>query len=174
MMSIFVPPYGYCHCGCGKLTRVSSRNRGKDRIPKGQPQKYIRGHAMVNRKHSSETRERMAISQANALSVPSVREKRIAQVKVAGFQPQQNKRKSHIQKRTKTYYSFRKKMWERDGNACTGCGSRQRLHLHHFISRTDRPDLRFEPSNVTTLCHSCHMREEANIKHDRKRKGVIL
>ena len=167
-------PLGYCHCGCGQLAPVCTRNRGKNRIAIGLPQIYIRGHAMRNRKLSQESLARLVRAQARVLSNPDTLNRRIAQVKVVGFRPLLVVRKPHKQKRTKTYYAFRKRMWERDGNACTRCGSTNRLHLHHFVPRTLRPDLRFDSNNVTTLCHSCHMREEANVKHALRRGGGTL
>ena len=156
---------GKCHCACGALAPIAGKNRPERGVKAGYPQLFIRGHAMHNRKHTNATRKKMAISQARALNDSSILARRIAQVKATGFQPSVVHKKWHIQKRTKTYYKFRQGIWDRDGSACTKCGSTEKLHLHHFISRTARPDLRFDPGNVITLCHSCHMREEANIKH---------
>lgn len=37
-------PYGYCHCGCGKKTRIAPITRGCRGQIKGEPIKYIHGH----------------------------------------------------------------------------------------------------------------------------------
>lgn len=37
-------PYGYCHCGCGKLTNVPTYTHRTHGIIKGVPRKYISGH----------------------------------------------------------------------------------------------------------------------------------
>ncbi len=43
---------------------------------------------------------------------------------------------------------------DRDGHACTRCGSTDRLKIHHITpvqhGGTD------DPENLTTLCHACH------------------
>lgn len=37
-------PYGYCHCGCGNLTNISTRNVRANGIKKGEPNRYIDKH----------------------------------------------------------------------------------------------------------------------------------
>lgn len=37
-------PYGYCHCGCGRKTRIAPRAETRAGILKGQPRKYVSGH----------------------------------------------------------------------------------------------------------------------------------
>lgn len=37
-------PYGYCHCGCGGLTKIANWTTGKTGAVKGQPNKYRSGH----------------------------------------------------------------------------------------------------------------------------------
>jgi len=37
-------PYGYCHCGCGNLTRVSEKTQRRFGFIKGVPRKYCWGH----------------------------------------------------------------------------------------------------------------------------------
>jgi hypothetical protein len=41
------PTYGYglCECGCGGMTRIASRNHAKYGWVKGEPMRFIRGHA---------------------------------------------------------------------------------------------------------------------------------
>jgi len=51
---------------------------------------------------------------------------------------------------------FREQIKERDGHKCTRCGNTENLHAHHIVPWKVSVDLRFEPSNLTTLCESCH------------------
>lgn len=37
-------PYGYCQCGCGKLTPRVKRTRYEAGVRKGEPARYIQGH----------------------------------------------------------------------------------------------------------------------------------
>lgn len=40
-------PYGYCQCGCGEKTRISTKtDRGKAKQIKGEPLRYIDGHGL--------------------------------------------------------------------------------------------------------------------------------
>jgi hypothetical protein len=38
-------PYGTCHCGCGAKTTIARQNHTKQRLTRGEPTWYIRGHA---------------------------------------------------------------------------------------------------------------------------------
>lgn len=38
-------PYGYCRCGCGKLAPVSKTNDKNKGHVKGEPHRFIQGHA---------------------------------------------------------------------------------------------------------------------------------
>jgi len=58
--------------------------------------------------------------------------------------------------RTRRWQSVRHAVLERDGWACTSCGARGRLEVHHVQSVRTRPDLGFDPGNCTSLCASCH------------------
>lgn len=68
-----------------------------------------------------------------------------------------NKGKYHsIYRYSKRNIAFTKKMRERDGNKCTECGAKEKLAIHHIKPWKDYPDLRFDESNVITLCVFCH------------------
>lgn len=54
---------GYCECGCGGKTSVSDRTHTQYGHVKGQPMRFIRGHAMKGKNLSPESRE--AISKAH-------------------------------------------------------------------------------------------------------------
>lgn len=53
---------------------------------------------------------------------------------------------------------WRKKVFEKDGNMCRLCGSKENLVVHHVIPYADAPNLRCDVNNGTTLCWNCHMR----------------
>lgn len=37
-------PYGYCHCGCGNLTNLSTLTYKKKGLVKGKPRRFLHGH----------------------------------------------------------------------------------------------------------------------------------
>jgi len=39
-------PYGYCHCGCGRKTRIVTQTSKKYNVRKGEYRRYIKGHHM--------------------------------------------------------------------------------------------------------------------------------
>lgn len=65
--------------------------------------------------------------------------------------------------------AFRRMILARDDYRCVLCGRGKEgprsLHVHHLKPWAGNPALRFEPSNVVTLCRGCHVEEH--------RKGVM-
>lgn len=53
-----------------------------------------------------------------------------------------------------------KRVYDRDGNRCQNCGSKENLNAHHINRWKDFPDLRFEINNGITYCRSCHHKIE--------------
>ena len=53
-----------------------------------------------------------------------------------------------------------KSILKRDGYCCRKCGTRNavgnRLEVHHIKPWSAYPELRFEQTNLMTLCHHCH------------------
>src|SRR3990167_8097630 len=56
------------------------------------------------------------------------------------------------------YQEWRTAVLKRDNYACTGCSSKEKLHVHHIKPFREYPELRLEASNGTTLCVPCHMK----------------
>lgn len=54
---------------------------------------------------------------------------------------------------------WRKAVLDRDGHACTRCGSTDRLEAHHLVRWADCPEARVVVENGVTLCHECHTDE---------------
>ena len=60
-------------------------------------------------------------------------------------------------RRTAEYREWRSKVLERDGFKCQVCEEvGGELHAHHIKAFADYPELRLDPNNGITLCHSCH------------------
>ncbi|MHC3437043.1 HNH endonuclease [Natrialbaceae archaeon A-gly3] len=47
---------------------------------------------------------------------------------------------------------------ERDDYRCVNCGSTHRLEAHHIVPISEGGEN--DPANITTLCHSCHLKAE--------------
>lgn len=56
------------------------------------------------------------------------------------------------------YKRVRSIVLKRDKNCCQmpHCKSKKRLHVHHIRPWSKASSLRFEPTNLITLCHKCH------------------
>lgn len=67
---------------------------------------------------------------------------------------------------------FLRSILARDGHACVRCkqpkAGRKSLHVHHIKPWAGNPALRFEPTNVVTLCGSCHrfVHSKANVARE--------
>lgn len=63
-----------------------------------------------------------------------------------------------IDKRTKEYKDWRKKVYERDNYTCAACkdDSGGNLHAHHILNYSHNKDLRYNIDNGITLCDKCH------------------
>lgn len=60
--------------------------------------------------------------------------------------------------RTDKYHmpdGIRRIVLERDDNKCTKCGSKEQLHVHHIVYRSNHGTDELE--NLTTVCDMCHL-----------------
>ncbi len=68
--------------------------------------------------------------------------------------------------------AFLRAILERDSYRCTRCNApkigQRGLHVHHLKAWAGNASLRFDPSNVVTLCRSCHswVHSKANIARE--------
>lgn len=77
-------------------------------------------------------------------------------------------------RRSDAYKRWRDDVFKRDGFTCKDCGVvGGRLHAHHILSFSARPDLRLDISNGVTLCISCHSKRHPD-KPDLKNKAKSL
>lgn len=61
------------------------------------------------------------------------------------------------ERKTNRYKALRKKIFERDDYTCVLCGKcGGDLHVDHIKSYSKHKDLRYEESNLRTLCVKCH------------------
>lgn len=61
--------------------------------------------------------------------------------------------------RTRRWKTLRGRILERDDWRCVKCGARRDLEVDHVKPVRDAPELSFDPSNLQTLCPSCHSRK---------------
>lgn len=62
--------------------------------------------------------------------------------------------------KTRRWQALRHVILERDGYACTCCGTRRwRLEIDHVQPVRTHPELAFSPANLATLCPRCHTRK---------------
>jgi 5-methylcytosine-specific restriction endonuclease McrA len=66
---------------------------------------------------------------------------------------------------TKTWRQVRKLVLQRDNNTCKDCGvtSHHNMHVDHILPRKAYPTLSYAPSNLQTLCNSCHTRKASSM-----------
>lgn len=146
-------PKGICSiCGVKTLCSDSTRCRSCSKKGKKAWNKGLKGY-MKGRMVSFETRQKQSISQVGSRNHNWK----------GGKTP-----KSH--KRNFLYWDFKEKVIERDNSTCTICSKFCMYPIvHHILHSADRPDLRCDVNNGTTLCYDCHMILHNRISYYRKR-----
>ena len=59
-------------------------------------------------------------------------------------------------KSARLWEAARKLCLERYENKCFLCGATDNLEVHHILLRSARPDVKYDQSNLVTLCSKCH------------------
>jgi 5-methylcytosine-specific restriction endonuclease McrA len=50
--------------------------------------------------------------------------------------------------------AFRQRILQRDGHACTQCGSTNQLHVHHLVA-LNAGGQEYDPDNCVSVCRAC-------------------
>lgn len=66
-------PYGYCQCGCDELAPVANRNHTKYGHVKGEPMRFIRGHATRGLTFGDETRAKVSEAHRGRVTSPETK-----------------------------------------------------------------------------------------------------
>jgi len=67
-------------------------------------------------------------------------------------------------KKIKVSHETYMKVYNRDNGMCQMCGTRENIHCHHVLYRSQRRDLIDEPSNMILLCEEHHRLVHSNKK----------
>lgn len=171
-----------CQCGCGEIVPIATKTDRRAGWVKGEPLRYIRGHATrgkklpdtsgkrslaaTGRRHSSETKKKLSVlnrgegnpmhgkhhTEATRMSMSEAR-------RGAG-NPRWNGGSSTERQRwqrSAEAQEWRIAVFERDDFTCQGCGIRGGdLHAHHLKAWATHPELRCVVANGQTLCIPCH------------------
>lgn len=78
-----------------------------------------------------------------------------------------------------TWKNLRKQIILRDNNCCVLCFKRgiisyKNLQVHHIVKRIDDESLIYEPTNLVTLCRTCHEEvEKLSVRQQKKIFGEV-
>ncbi|MEN6571392.1 MAG: HNH endonuclease [Anaerolineaceae bacterium] len=68
--------------------------------------------------------------------------------------------------------SIIRQVYQRDGYRCVRCGATKKgyrsIQAHHIKPWAGNPEMRFDLSNIVTLCHDCHNWVHSNANVDRE------
>lgn len=167
-----------CACGCGKhVTWSRSKYRWNKYVTghyrKDAPYKsreWLHQQYVDNRKSMDEIATECNVNAttiAHALARAGIQSRDASDSKVGRFDGNKNPawRGGVTPERQRLYKQGRwveivKHIYRRDRYTCQRCNSpgkgARKLHAHHIKSWADHPDLRFDASNLITLCRQCH------------------
>jgi 5-methylcytosine-specific restriction protein A len=170
-----------CPCGCGRsLSPVGSRGRPRTYFSPGcslrvnnymklqgyearvqEPTQLALLNPFAGRRHSAKTRA--TLSTKASVPKPYLRGERNGMYgRTGALNPRYVDGSSPERQRlyaSSEWRKVRRQVLARDERKCQRCGSSDSLHLHHILPWAGNPDLRFDPSNITTLCADCHRTE---------------
>ena len=92
-------------------------------------------------------------------SLHNVSKKRLAEIMSGQWKPKPAKPIRPVSKKSASLWTqARKECLNRYGRKCFLCGrSDLPLHIHHWeYTRQQRPDLKYDQSNLVPLCAKCH------------------
>lgn len=84
--------------------------------------------------------------------------KKHREMRLAGLLPKKTYKIAKVSKKSASLWAkARKECLIAYGNKCFLCGATGELHVHHWMyTRTQRPDLKYDQSNLVPLCPRCH------------------
>jgi len=111
---------------------------------------------MLGKKHSIETKKKMSISHKGEKNPKWIKDRS----KLKKFND------LALDRRSSAYANWRKDVLKRDNNKCkiNNKDCKGRLEVHHILSYTNYPELRYDINNGITLCHAHHPRTRAKEK----------
>jgi hypothetical protein len=123
---------------------------------------------MLGKKHSPETRAKIAAKARGRIVAPETIEKAMHTKRQMGSIRSGSRAwnwkggKPWARFKEPRYLEWRNAVLERDGYVCQHCGRQCRkyekgLAAHHIKSYADYPDLRYDVTNGICLCRACHM-----------------
>jgi hypothetical protein len=131
--------------------REKDRIRGKSLAKKESNQRYIKSAlGKETRRKYNQTEERKQKTNAYKKTVNGKLSALKTMLKL-------NLANSDISQRTLKAWSIQIK--KRDQYSCRYCGSSDKLHAHHILSKIKHPELALNLDNGLTLCSACHIEE---------------
>ena len=158
-----------CECGCGRPAPISKVNYKRLGYVKGEPMRFIRGHATVGKKFTKEVKERMLKNNhtmfkkghksfTDGLNLLKYQKRENHWNWKGGITPEIMKLR-----RCDLYIQWRKAVFSRDDFTCQICGKRGcYLEADHFpvpfcvLFRDKDYKTMWDISNGRTLCKECH------------------
>ena len=147
-----------CECGCGRPAPIATRHRPDRGLRKGDPSRFIRGHAMRGKTASLATRQKMSSAHKGFVHTAEARERMTSIAKRGPDHPDW--------KGDRVAYStiHRWLSWvATKTGACSVCGD-ERITQWANLSGEYRRDVR----DFAEMCVPCHKRYD----RDRRQKEV--
>lgn len=169
----------FCKCGCGAVVSWNRRKNGWNVYVDGHYRKdflYKNKEWLSNQYQSGKTLSQIAEQFSVSAGVVAKFAKKFAiktrphgdTLKLLGnmkgsknpsWKGGTTPERQRVQK-TDEWIQLVRYIYKRDGYKCKRCGNGKtkevKFHAHHIYSWAEYPNLRLEPSNLVTLCSTCH------------------